>query len=381
MSARVLRIVHVITGLNDGGAEAVLFRLCTYDKAHIHHVISLMDEGKYGSMLQDAGVGVDCLGMPQGSVTLSGLMRLWRLIRQLHPDAVQTWMYHADLIGGGLARLAGVSAVFWGVRHSNLTPGTIKRSTILVARLCGRLSRLVPRRIISCSQKAILSHVSLGYPVDRFEAIPNGYDLEHFTPDQESPARFRSEWKIPAGVPLIGMVARFDPQKDHANLIAALTILIDRGYFFSCALIGTGMDSENHLLARMIADRGLEKNVILLGRRVDISAVMSALDIHVLSSLGEAFPNVLAEAMACGTPCVTTDVGDAALIVGETGWVVPARDASALAGALEDALNSLQDKVAWRVRCNAARTRIWEKFEIGEMIKKYGLLWQSNTTI
>ena len=330
-----MNILHIITGLSDGGAEAVLYRLCTHDTQNRHVVVSLMDLGKYGPLLQAAGVAVHGLGMPRGRVTPGGLLCLWRLLRAQRPDVVQTWMYHADLIGGVVARLAGVPAVCWGLRNTALEPGASTRSTIWVARLCAWLSRPVPRAIVSCSREAVRVHRALGYAAEKFVVISNGYDLTRFTPDVDARQRLRTAWGIDDGMPLIGMVARLDPQKDHATLIAALARLAQAGTAFRCVLVGGGVDAGNAALREAIGTAGLHAFVRLLGRRDDIPAVMNALDLHVLSSRGEAFPNVLAEAMACGTPGVTTDVGDAALIVGDTGWVVPPRDTDALARALE----------------------------------------------
>lgn len=368
-------ILHVITGLNDGGAEGALFRLCNFDQHHLHVVVSLMDAGKYGPLLTQAGISVHCLGMPASKVTMVGLWRLWRLMRQQQPDVVQTWLYHADLIGGVVARLANVRRVVWGIRHSNLTPGTVKRSTILTAKLCAVLSRFVPSHIVCCSQQAAAVHVQIGYEEEKFRIIPNGYHLTQFCPNYEAGEQLIASLGLLRDKPLIGMVARFDAQKDHANLFAALALLVKKGIEFHALLVGTGIDESNEILGSWLKLHQLENKVSLLGRRNDIHAVMNAIDVHVLSSLGEAFPNVLAEAMACGTPCVTTDVGDAALIVGDTGWVVPPSDAEALARGIEAALNA-KKQPDWQDRKLAARQHIEQHFSIERMVAAYNEVWR-----
>jgi glycosyltransferase involved in cell wall biosynthesis len=220
-----LKILHVITGLNDGGAESALYRLCKHDQLNSHIVVSMMGQGKYGPLLQEIGVRVICLGMPQGRVTLNGLFQLWRSIRESKPDVVQTWLYHADLIGGVVSRLAGVVNVFWGVHHSNLSPGTVKGKTIVVAKICSIISSWVPKNIVCCSQSAVEIHVALGYSREKFRVVPNGYDLSDFKPNLIARESVRASLKIDPRVTLLGMVARYDIQKDHGNLFGALRLL------------------------------------------------------------------------------------------------------------------------------------------------------------
>lgn len=374
-----MKITHIITSLNDGGAEAVLFRLCTAGTAHQQTVISLRDEGKYGPLLREAGVMVYCLGMQPGRVSMGGLTRLWRLLRQERPDVVQTWMYHADLLGGFIAKLAGVGRVFWGIHHTTLEPGKSKQSTISVARLCALLSHWIPSKIVCCANKTAEVHADLGYAQQKLVVIANGYDLGRFCPDRDTRNRLRSEWSVDAAMPLMGMVSRFDPQKDHKNLIVALGQLRQLGRAFRFVLAGKGMSETNQELTGWIDAQNLRDQIILLGLRSDIPAVMNALDLHVLSSSSEAFPNVLAEAMACGTPCVTTDVGDAALIVSETGWVVPARNPQALAQAMTSALSLRNtDAVAWTKRQQATREHIEANFSLGAMVRAYQTVWEDD---
>lgn len=376
-----MNVLHIITGLGGGGAEAVLFRLCTHDTQNRHHVISLMDSGKYGPLLEKAGVRVTTLDMPRGRVTLSGVRRLWKLVRREKPDVIQTWMYHADLVGGGTAWLAGARNIVWGLRHSTLDPVESTRGTILVTSLCARLSRYVPRQIVCCAEKAREVHSALGYDAGRMRVIPNGYDLSVFRPDPEAGAALRAELGIGREQPLIGFAARFDPQKDHATLLNALALLKVQGRAPMCLLAGSGLTADNAAIIGMIEDLDLTGEVRLLGRRNDISAFMNALDLHVMSSaFGEGFPNVLAEAMACGTPCVSTDVGDAAIIVGDSGWIVPPRDATALADAIALALTKL-DRPDWGTRKAAAREHVKTNFSITRMVDNYRDIWFGGTAM
>jgi glycosyltransferase involved in cell wall biosynthesis len=379
IGTRSMKVLHIITGLNNGGAEAVLYRLSTAEKqrGNQHQVVSLMGRGIYADRLEQAGVAVNTVDMPRGRITLGGLLRLYQLVRQARPDVVQTWMYHADLIGGIAARLAGVKAIAWGIRHANHDPAYNSRTTLLIARLCARLSNLVPSKIVSCSVKATQLHRALGYRADKFINIPNGYALEKLKPDAKARRAVREELAIASDAFVCGMVARFDLQKDHQNLISALGQVKQADQQFFCLLVGVGMDDGNMSLLAQLDAAGITENVKLLGARNDIPAVMNALDVHVLSSLGEAFPNVLAEAMACGTPCVSTEVGDAALIIGNHGWVVPAQNPVALAGGLLQAKDLFEkDQLAWSELQRACRAHITANFELNQMCVRYHEAWQ-----
>lgn len=369
------KIVHVITGLNDGGAEGVLARLCLKDTVNAHYVISLTDMGKYGPILQRAGISVYCLNIKLNRPNPLKVISLYRLINHIHPEIVQTWMYHADFLGGIVARLCGVEKIFWGIRHSNLSYGTVKLSTYCIMKICGLISDLVPRKIITCSNAAIISHAKHRYSIEKFVLIHNGYDISKFKPfeDFEEKIRFTSR-----DVPLICMVARYDIQKDHANLIRALSILKQNKTSFHLILVGKNMDMDNTKLVQLISESSLEigNDITLFGQYEDMPKLMNSIDLHVLSSLGEAFPNVLAEAMACGTPCVSTNVGDAKDIIAEYGWLVPSMNSRLLADAIESALNEFQlHPDLWRQRSIGCTRHIQKYFSIGSMIHKYHEVW------
>ena len=163
--------------------------------------------------------------------------------------------------------------------------------------------------------------------------------------------------------------------KDIPNLLYALKIVVESGIKIKCLFVGQNLDCENHHLTELIDSCGLKNDIILLGCRDDISDFMRTIDICVLSSISEGFPNVLIESMACGTPCITTDVGDTRIIVDKTGWIVPHSDHRALADAIKEAVNEIRNEQEWNERKKRCRSRIVKKYSLNFMIKSYNDLW------
>lgn len=379
-----LKVSHIISGLGDGGAEGVMTSLClaTQDRGYKHTVFSLTGDGRHAVRLEKAGIRVVCLGMNSPATGIRGFLRLIRMLVSSKPDVVQTWMYHADLIGGIAARLAGIRALVWGLRNSAPIGAEMKRSTRAVVRCCGVISRFVPRMIVVCARNAVDPHIQFGYPKEKIVIIQNGYDFTQFSQTNSRNKEWRDAVGIERDIPLIGLVARYSPQKDHMNLLRALRLLHASGEDFHCALIGSGMDGKNTELASSIDALGLSKRVSLLGARSDIPNAMSALELHVLSSRIEGFPNVLAEAMASGTPCVSTDVGDAEWIIAGNGWLVPKEDADALAYAIGDALTELRESPErWQKRQSDCRRYVRSKYGLKTMVDAYLATWQSAAAI
>jgi len=370
-------ITHIISNLNRGGAEGVLFRLSVSDKKNEHIIISLTNEGFYGPILKSSGIKVYTLNIDSKKIRLKDFLMLFKLLKNINPNIIQTWMYHADFFGGITARLAGFKDVFWNIRHTTLTPNDSKRTTILIAKLCARLSKIIPKRIICCAESAMDVHINLGYSKKKMIVISNGYDVSLFKPSKDLKFIFRKELTFDSKTIILGMVGRFHPQKNHLGLLRSLAIVKKSYDEFKFLLIGRNLDHQNLILNNEIKKQNLESNIILLNQRSDVPAVMNALDINVLSSSsGEGFPNVLAEAMSCGTPCVTTNVGDAALIVHETGWVSPPNDSIALANSIIEAIKERNlDEKSWNLRRENCRNRIVENFSLDKMIENYHLVW------
>jgi glycosyltransferase involved in cell wall biosynthesis len=373
-----MTVVHVIAGLQAGGAESVLLRLTTSDQSNRHAVISLMDEGKYGAPLAAAGVSVHALRMPRSGVTMEGLRELRRLLASYRPDVVQTWMYHADLVGGVMARLCRVPRICWGIRSGEILWMPGQRLTASIRAFNALLSWIVPDCIICNSRRAAALHRAIGYSARKLRVVPNGVDTDAFRPDAGLRERVRSEWRVPAATPLIAAVGRDTPYKDHDTLIAAIRIVRDEGARFKVAFVGSGMDARNGVLGAKLGEAGLDDEVHLAGERDDMPAVMNALDLCVMSSAAEAFPSVLIEAMACGVPCVTTDVGDAAAAVGEAGWVVPPREPRALARAIRAALDDWRDPEIYSRRREASRAHVIDRYGLAQMVRGFRDAWEGH---
>jgi len=370
-----MKIVHIITGLNDGGAEHTLFKICKYDNLNKHIVISLTGPGKYFSLLKKLKIKVYCLNASFFSI--HKFFFLLRLLNLLNPDIVQTWLVHADFVGGIAARLASIKKIIWNVRYSDLKLGKAKLTTIIIIKILSKLSYLIPKSIVIASKRAKKIYEIKGYDKKKLRFIPNGYDLSILKPSKFQKINFQKKNKIKKKIPLIGKVARFDLKKDHLNLIKALSLIRSKNVNFSCVLIGTNINQSNIKLVSKIKELKLSNHVKLLGQNDDITKVMNGLDVYIQSSsYGEGFPNVVAEAMSCGTPCVVTDVGDAKFIVGKNGWIVAPNNSIKLAKAIEKALSEIGTS-HWSRRCNKARLRIKDNFNIINMIKSYGNLWNN----
>lgn len=372
-----MRLLHIITGLTTGGAELMLARLASRLAAEFdQQVICLNAEGPVAAMLRQAGIEVIALDMETLLDGPVGMFRLRRIIRQFRPDIVQTWLYHADLLGGLAARSAGVRGVVWNIRNNDISSKQTKPVTRSVVAACAKVSGRIPSRIVCCAQSAAETHIARGYPAEKFVIIANGFDLSRLHPDAAARGSVREELNIPADAPLLGLIARYDPQKNHAGFITAAKTIHAQFPAAHFVLAGPDVDAANDALTGQIQAAGLGAKMHLLGERTDIPRLNQALDIAVSSSsYGEAFPNVLAEAMACGVPVVSTDAGDAALIAGTAGRIVPRENMMALAAACIDLL-SLDD--AERTALGAAgRQRIAEHFELNVMATKYSSLYRS----
>ncbi len=371
----MIKIIHIITGLGNGGAETMLYKLLESINKNKYEleVISMMDKGITGLKIEKLGIKVHTLNMKRGVPNLSAIRKTINLCK--NADIIQSWMYHADLFSFIVSRFCKPKKLIWGIRRSNLEWDKNKKSTIMIAKINSILSRYVDN-IVSCSIAATEVHRKIGFDKKKLITIPNGFAINKFYNIKEAKAKLCKQFNISSEKKIFTLVGRWEILKDHENCLKALRILSERRDDFVLILCGTNITEENEKLLNMIEENKLKDKVLLLGRRDDVPEIMSATHIYISSSSGEGFPNVIGEAMACETICVVTDVGDSAYIVGETGEIVPRKNPLLLAKAIEKVLNYSEEQK--KNKRKLARQRIVDNFEISNIIKKYNKLYEGD---
>lgn len=376
-----MRVAHVITGLLVGGAETALARLLAAQSraAFPALVISLLPEGPMAAPIRASGVEVVSLGMARGVPSLAGLLRMRRALAAFRPDLVQGWMYHGNLAALLGARSAGLRVpVLWNIRQSLADLSREPRGTRLVIQAGARLAGGV-RRVIYNSNVARAQHEPMGYHRSPGVVIPNGFDTTRLVPSAEARRALREELGLGPEALVVGMVNRLHPMKGHGTFLEAARLVRDAGVPATFVAAGRGVTGRAPELAAVVARLGLAGEVRLLGERDDAPKLFAGFDVACMASgWGEGFPNVVAEAMACGTPCVVTDVGDAAVIVGDPRLVVPPGDARALALAIRRLLESPPD--SRQAEGGKARARVIEHFSLERCTTAYQRLYHRMVT-
>lgn len=367
-------VLHFAYSIGGGGAEAMLMNLAeSLDPAQFRTVVVTINAKPWTHQLkrlQEAGVAVHDL---ESTTYLNPrtLARLHAVLRAERPDIVQTWTHHADLVGGWAARVAGVRNVVWSIhcREIHRNPGDSDGKMAFFRRALACSSRFIPRRIISCSAAAIEDHAAIGYPRAKMRWIPNGINAERFVPDTDIGLNTRAELKLPPTAPVIGFVGRFHEMKDLATFLRAAALLqtrVPEAHFVFCGGAEVELGEVERELLVMLPQR---QQVRFDSFRADPWRLYPALSVFSLASRTEACPMTIIEAMSCGVPCVTTDVGDCGRLLEGVGQVVPMQDHSALARAWEQALQlgaAAREEIARK-----SRQRVLEKFTIAHAARQY----------
>lgn len=374
-----IRVCSIINGTGgEGGAERMLQRVIRHGNTpeFEHLILSIKNFQQVAEELSAEGINVQSLNVQADYYKLpKAVFQMASRIRRFKPDVIQSWMYMADFFGGIASHLAAPSTpMIWTIRHSTLDPAIDSRALRGCAAGCAKLSRRVPSRIVLNSHAAVPVHAAAGYDESRMQVIPNGFDISRFSPNASLREETRSRLGIPHDVPVVGRVARFHANKDHLTFLKAAKIILGQRGDVRFLVCGEPQTISSAEVQRDIDSLGLTNAVQLIELQSDIVPLNCTFDIATCSSITEAFPNVIGEAMSCGVPCVSTDVGDAAQIIGDTGQVVPVQNLELFAEAILGILNEPTENR--RQLGSAARQRIIDNFELTHSTGMFLDLWR-----
>jgi glycosyltransferase involved in cell wall biosynthesis len=367
-----IKICHLITSLDTGGAERSLVNLLTamnrdeFD----NEVVTLLKVGPMAQTLVQAGISVTSMDVGRNRPNPAALLALIRHLRAKRPAILQTWLYHADFFGSVATFFAKPNHLVWNVRSSKIDEPGVARSARYLMPFLAMLSRR-PDAIVINSQDGQRWHEEIGYRPKQWIKIPNGVDLERFSPRPNERATLRERLTLPTDAAIIGLVARYHPMKDVETFLRAASIFQRDHANSRFVLCGDGMTPDNAELAALVGSLKLDRRIVLLGGRSDIELIYPTFDALTLCSVGgEGFPNVLCEAMACDVPCVATDVGDSAEIIGDCGLMVPTRDPEGLAAAWHTLLEK-------RSQFANVRSQIAARYSLQHMREQYEAFYRS----
>jgi len=365
------RILHIITDLTVAGAEIKLYKvLGACDRTRFDPaVVSMRNHGDLRGPIEAMGIPVFDLGIRSSFPSALAAARLARTARRFKADLIHGWMYHGNLAAQfAAAVMREKPAVIWSVHQSLYSFDYEKRLTAHIIRLGARWSHL-PDKVIYNSNTSARQHEAIGYRSEKRTVLGYGFDTNAFSPSDEARLSVRAELGISEDALLIGLAGRYHPAKDHLNFLRAASLLKNQHQNLHFVLCGRGVDSNNAVLTRLVADFALSDRVHLLGERRDIHRIIASLDIAASSSSTEGFPNVIGEAMSSGVPCVVTSVSDLPQVIGDTGRAVTPQNAEALAAGLHE-LIVLGTEQRQRLGA-AARQRIIDRFSLNAAVAQY----------
>jgi len=372
------KVLHIITSLNDGGAEGTLAKLCIGCKNFNHIVISMSGMGKYGPLLENAGVKIYSLNFDKGFKNYINIFTLFTIFRNEKPSIVQTWMYHADILGGCVAKLFRISNIFWNIRHATYKEKGLKsKKHKFIAHIHLFLSKFIPKKIICCAKSCYESHIEIGYCKSKMAIIYNGIDTEKFFYNPLSREMLRRDLGLSQEKIVIGSIGRLHENKGQDNLFKSLKILSDESIDIAYIFAGTNMQKDNPAIKNLIKSNNLSLELIFLGKRNDVPAIMNAIDIHVSASSSEGFPNVIAEAMSCATVAISTNVGDSKYIAESNQCICKANSPSELARLMLTTIKEKNNKKFWDERKFNSRKKIIDNFSLEKMINSYEQIWMN----
>jgi glycosyltransferase involved in cell wall biosynthesis len=367
-----MKLLHIITSLETGGAQGVLVQFLQQLKIMgcEQAVISMKPSGELAQQIADLGIQVYEIPFSP-YIFLPARDKCEQIIASYQPQIIQSWMYHADFLTLFIRNPTKIP-IIWGLHHSyeHSRRNRLKLFTKIIVKINALFSRVIPQKIICCSKSALETHTRIGYAESKMIYIPNGTDVNRFKPDPQARTKLRVELGLPPETFLIGYIARYHPQKDHASFFHAANLLLEKKEDTHFVLVGNQVVADNPEIRKQMLSSKKSSHFHFMGIRTDIPMITAGVDVATLSSSGdEAFPLTIIEAMACEIPCVATDVGDVSEMIGSSGIIVPPQNPEALAEGWLNLQNKRPDERAELGRI--ARERVLSNFTNNAMKKQY----------
>jgi glycosyltransferase involved in cell wall biosynthesis len=347
-------IVHIITGLNTGGAEMMLYKICKYKSDNIRYkIFSLTTKGPIADKIEELGIEVSAVNLNKNPFSLFNILKLIKDVRKLKPKYIQTWMYHSDFIGTIVSLFTRIP-VIWNIRQASVNVKLNKTLTVIISRLCAKLS-FIPIKILSCTQAGINEHAKIGYDKSKMQFVPNGFETEEFTPKEHHNVKKK-----------IIHVGRFAPLKNHTSFMEIARAIHEEFPDCEFYLYGDDVDSTNIILTSRLGITPFH----LEGRNTNLKDIYAESDLLISTSLSEGFSNTIGEALSCGCTVITTDVGDSAIIVDDPKNTFKPHQESEIA---RRAIELLKNPTS----PSENREKITSRFKIQDTVKQYESIYLS----
>ncbi len=379
-----MKIIHIINSLKKGGAEGNLYRLCKFHKEEYNNninitIITLINNGFYEASLKKKGINIYSLNINHRGKfidLIKKIIKLRQFIKNQNPDIIQSWMYHSNFLTLFIPRIF-FNRLFWNIRHSELNYQISKKMTIFLSIICGLFSRVVPKKIIYCSEKSVNFHEKHHfYNKNKTRIIYNGYDLKTYYHSKQLRLSFRKKNKIKKSDIVFGFAGRYAKQKNIPSLLFAFSKIIRRSNNLYLCMVGNDINYSNKKLTFLINNLKIKDKVFLLNHQKDLLEFYNGIDLLLLVSHSESFPNVIAEAMLCTTPVMSTDAGCAKKIINKYGFIINNNNSTSIIDGLRKSLNIFKNKKKkWKFIKINSQSYIRNFFSIKKMADSYLKNW------
>lgn len=368
-----MKVCHIITSLDIGGAELVLYRLLTAQADNVNNitVITLKPGGILADKLQQAGFVVHSLNVTGPLSLLASVTKLAKKLEVLQPQVVQSWLYHADFITALSSLRWRATSYVWGIHTCQLPKGKI--ATWAIMKSCALLSYRVPSKIVCVAEASKILHVNQGYDAKKVRVISNGFSLTDYQAVPQNQKLLRNELGVADSALVVGIIARWHPDKGQDVLLKAIQKIQPQHPNVIFLFVGRDCDSNNQQLMQYKNSCPFPDNILTIGQRSDIPALLNTLDIFCMPSRTEAFPLALGEAMCASLPVVATEVGDVAYMTGNLVELAQPDNVTSLAEKLDKMLSL--PKAQRRAVGNALFERVSALFSIETMVHQYQALY------